>query len=479
MQSTQETSLIQRSLDTLYKNYPLIMPIVQSIWDNGGNVLLVGGAVRDFLWGLPVSDIDFEVYGISLDKLQKILSDFGPVSMVGSSFGVLKLHGLDVDWTLPRSDSVGRKPLVTVDPHMSYADAFVRRDLTINAMGFDLKTGELIDPYGGYADLQNKILRAPDLKKFVEDPLRLYRVMQFVGRFDATVDPALQAVCSTMNVATVSRERIEAEFEKLVLKSVGPSRGIRWLREIDILQKILPDLYSTIGVLQRPDFHPEGDVFEHLMQSLDAAAVIVRAYETPYKKLLLLYAAVCHDLGKQDVTVWKDNRWRSTGHALAGVPRTKTMLARITMKKKLVAAVCVLVEHHMAPGVYGKDHAKPASYKKLAHELSPLANCALLADLAMADRRGRNDKSQIPLSESDEHVLAFIAVSKKLGVFEAPERPLLQGRDFVGMDIHGAHLGKLLAYAYDFQLRHTISSKEELKNKVLQTWSPQSSDEKK
>ena len=124
-----------------------------------------------------------------------------------------------------------------IDPHMNFADAFKRRDLTINAMGIDLKTFELIDPWHGLEDLKKGILRAPDAKLFIEDPLRLFRVMQFIGRFQMNPDKQLNEICAKMSLAGISTERIEAEFDKLFLKSKRPSLGIRWLQEIGRLQR--------------------------------------------------------------------------------------------------------------------------------------------------------------------------------------------------------------------------------------------------
>jgi tRNA nucleotidyltransferase (CCA-adding enzyme) len=436
--------------------------------EHGGTVLLVGGAVRDLLLHASIHDLDCEVYGIKPEMVQHILSQCGNVRLVGSSFGVYKIDRLAIDWSLPRSDSAGRKPTVHIDPYMSYKDAFARRDLTINAMGIDLHSKKLIDPYNGYSDLQNKILRAPDLHKFVEDPLRLYRVMQFIGRFEDTVDPALHNVCKTMDISHVSRERIEQEFEKLLLKSRRPSLGIRWLAKLGRLQEILPDLYGTIGIPQRPDFHPEGDVFEHTMQALDAAAYIAQSYENQKKKLILLYAALCHDLGKQDVTVWKDDRWRSTGHAQAGIARTKSLLKCITNKKSIIDTAALLVEYHMEPGIYAKENAGIAAYKKLAYKLSPKANSRFLADLASADRRGRNAESHEPLTIDDEHVLQFIQKAKEVGVLYEPEPPLLSAQDFIDLGMQpGPHIGKLLDRAYELQLRHSIQDKEVLKEWML------------
>src|SRR5690349_12276517 len=107
---------IQKTLQESLDRYPLVSVIVADIAEHGGSALLVGGAVRDLLLVQPVKDLDIEVHGIPLSRLQEVMQKRGAVSLVGKSFGVLRLHGLDVDWSLPRVDTAGRKPGVVIDP---------------------------------------------------------------------------------------------------------------------------------------------------------------------------------------------------------------------------------------------------------------------------------------------------------------------------------------------------------------------------
>ena len=218
MQSTRNVTKLKQTIEQLIAQHSLIGPIRDKILEMGACAYLVGGAVRDSILGLPVKDIDIEVHGLSLEKLGELLGAFGPVSYVGKSFGVLKLHGTDMDWSLPRTDTSGRKPVVHIDPSMDINEALRRRDLTMNAMAIDLATGELIDPFHGLADMEQRTLRSPDVSFFQDDPLRFYRVMQFIGRFEMYPDDALEALCKNMDISTVSTERIEDEFEKLLLK---------------------------------------------------------------------------------------------------------------------------------------------------------------------------------------------------------------------------------------------------------------------
>ncbi len=459
---TKNLASVQRSLSQMFDAVPLISAIVQQISNHAGRVLLVGGAVRDLLLGDSIKDLDFEVYHLSLDDLEKLLASFGPVSLVGKSFGVLRLHGLDADWSVPRTDSAGRKPQVTINANMSMHDAFSRRDLTMNAMGIDLVTGELIDPFNGLHDLENGVLRAPSLELFGEDPLRFYRVMQFIGRFDAYPDDQLNALCKNMDVSQVSIERVDAEFEKLLLRSKRPSLGIRWLAQIGRITDILPELAATIGVAQEPSWHPEGDVFEHSMQSLDAAAVL--SYKDEQEKLIILYAALCHDLGKVTTSKIIDGKIHSYGHEIAGIEPTKRLLKRITTKKIIIDTVPVLVRYHMQPFLFEK--AGNAAYKRLALKLAPRANVQMLCQLALADKRGRG-LQHTPLQIDFPALRDFLHKAEQLQILYKPEEPLLQGKDIIDAVAPGPKMGVLLQEAYKIQIAENIRDKEQLKKRVL------------
>ncbi len=459
-----ETKL-QKKLQKLLTQYDQAQSIVQDIARNGGRVLLVGGAVRDLLLGLEIKDLDIEVHGLSLEELENILKKYGPVSLVGKAFGVLRLHSLDIDWSLPRTDAAGRKPQVIIDPNMTLEQAFARRDLTINAMGIDLITFELIDPFQGCYDLQNKVLRATDPDFFIEDPLRFFRVMQFVGRFEMKPDKKLNQICKKMDVSAVSRERIEKEFEKLFLKSKRPSLGIRWIYELSRLKELFPEIAALIGIPQDPQWHPEGDVFEHAMQALDAAALY--NYDSDKIKLIILWAALCHDLGKIDTTKLIDGRWKSYEHDQEGEIVAKQLLQRITNNQDLIAAVSKLVKYHMMPGQFVRGGASPAAYKRLAKKLAPEVTLQMLADLALADRRGRNPKKNIPLHIAVPEIETFLHNAEQLQVRVQIEEPILHGRDVMDIVPPGPKMGELLKQAYEIQIEQGIKDKEELKQRVL------------
>ena len=386
--------------------------------------------------------------------------------MVGKSFGVLRVHPLDIDWSLPRIDSVGRKPEVSIDPFMDIVAALKRRDLTMNAMAINMVSLEFIDPFGGLGDMQTKVLRAVDTQFFIEDPLRFYRVMQFVGRFEMEPAAELNELCVNMNLHGVSKERISDEFEKLFLKSVRPSLGLRWIASIGRLHELLPELGALIGVPQDPAWHPEGDAFEHTMQAIDAAARL--EYKDAREKLIIILSALCHDLGKATTTEFVDERWRSAGHAQISAELAKKLLPRITIKKELISIIVTLVEYHMHVLFFITDNAGPAAYKRLAKKIAPDVTLEMLMKLARADRRARNPQKGFPLAADDEKdINLFVERAHHALVLQQAEPPIMHGRDFLDVVSPGPLLGKLVDRAYEFQIEQGIADKDSLKKMVL------------
>ncbi len=457
MHSTRKEVNIQAVRMSLSTLCPGLFAIVETFLDAGAIPYLVGGAVRDLMFGLPIHDIDIEIHGITAELMETILRRFGHVDYVGVSFGVWRVHGLPVDWSLPRIDSSGRHPSVTVDPYMGITNALRRRDLTINAMAINLHDCTLVDPFGGTGDYERGLLRATDPTFFVEDPLRLYRVMQAIGRFSLYPDKNLNDMCRSMNLRAVSNERISDEFEKLLLKSREPSRGFRWLRDIGRLHELLPELAATIGVEQDPVWHPEGDVFDHTMIALDYAAGAV--YEDAHEKLVICLAVLCHDLGKVATTSCKSGRWRSYGHDEAGVAPARALLRRITIKRYLDPVVCMLVRHHMAVFDFSRSSASLAAYKRLARAMAPYATIAMLVAVARADSHGKWLTSE-----------AFLARALEATVAHGAEEPILKGRDLIDVIAPGPLLGEYLKRAYDLQIDGHIHDRDKLRELVLEEY---------
>ncbi|MGA9531049.1 MAG: hypothetical protein WBQ73_04145 [Candidatus Babeliales bacterium] len=443
-----------------------VLCIIQAIGIAGGSPYLVGGAVRDLMLNVPIHDIDIEVYGLTYDALELLLGTFGTVHLQGKAYGVLRVENIAIDWSIPRQDQEGRKPYVTLNSSLTIHEACMRRDLTMNAMGINLLTDEFVDPLCGMQDIRLGILRTPQSTFFVQDPLRFYRVMQFIGRFEMYPDQALQNVCAAMDVSQVSRERSEQEYKKLMLYSRAPSRGLRWLHTLGRLRELLPELGDTVGIIQPVQWHPEGDVFEHTMQALDASASLI--YQNQEEKLIIMYAVLCHDLGKVETTRIIEGRIRSIRHEKKGVAPTRALLRRMVCSKRIIRVVEVLVRYHMEPGYYVTSPASDGAYKLLAYKLAPHATLAMLALVARADRCGRNADDQTPLPLFHAKAIdAFIDRARALGVLYKHEAPVLKGGDLLDSIEPGPMMKDRLDKAYRIQVQEGIRDKMMLKRRVV------------
>lgn len=370
--------------------------IATAVHEAGGRALLVGGYVRDVLLSIPGKDIDIEVFGLTLETLEEILGNFGNILHAGRAFGVLRIRGLDADFSLPRSDSkVGAGHTgfdVAYDPDMTFEDAARRRDVTINSIGYDILTAELLDPFGGQKDLAAGVLRATDPAHFSEDPLRGLRVAQFAARFEMTPNDELKQLCAELDFSELSVERILAELDKLLLRSERPSIGFEFLRETNLL-RFFPEIAAMIDVQQEPEWHPEGDVFVHTMMVIDQAAALRRGDEDDRA---LMYAALCHDIGKPATTERFNGRIRSHKHDTEGVAISERFLGRLKAPTYLIRRVGALVRHHLAPGLYHRGGAKPKAYRRLARELEAAGtNMELLLRVATADHLGRTTEDAL------------------------------------------------------------------------------------
>lgn len=214
--------------------------------------LIVGGFVRDALLGLHPKDADVEVFGVAPERLVELLEQmFGKPKEAGKAFGVMKVQigdGLELDVSIPRRESKAGKGhtgfLVDSDPSLTIRDAARRRDFTVNALSMDPITGVIYDPFGGEEDLRAKTLRVTDPAKFVEDPLRVLRAVQFVARLGFTVDPESTRLMREMvargELSELPRERIAGELEKLLFKGERPSEGLRFARDVGALEVLFP-----------------------------------------------------------------------------------------------------------------------------------------------------------------------------------------------------------------------------------------------
>lgn len=427
---TQIQERINICIAKIIQQSPQVKNIFDEIYQQGGRVLLVGGTVRDCLLGCLSSDLDFEVYHLSFDHLQNILEKFGKVSFVGKSFGVLRLHGFDADWSIPRTDSYGRKPTVELDPDMSFEKAFRRRDVTVNSMGIDVASLELVDPYDGMVDLEKKILRATDVTFFVQDPLRLFRVMQLAARFDMKVDETLSQVCKTMDISDISVERIEQEFFKLFTKSQHPSKGLAWLVYIDRFQDVFPKISFNKNFYEKLDAIPEHHKFTVEQKNMASFALLAQNVPDDALKNLNIDQKINHDQ----------------------VIALSSFLKKYVGSVDLVEKITRLSWYVQYVPLMAKIE-NPVAYKWLAFWTEPYFNLQFLSEVASC-------------WYSQELVEKFVIAAKNAKVLHHAEEPLLKGADLLDQ-AQGKELGELLKKAYELQLQDSIYDKSKLLKKVL------------
>jgi tRNA nucleotidyltransferase (CCA-adding enzyme) len=260
----------------------------------GLETYLVGGAVRDRLLGRPVRERDYVVVGASVDEM--LVRGFKPV---GKDFPVFLHPETHDEYALARTE---RKTapgyhgfLVHADPGVTLEQDLLRRDLTINALAEDGQ-GRLIDPHGGLADLEARLLRHVS-PAFGEDPVRILRLARFAARFadlgfrvaDETLELA-RAMVEAGEVDALVPERVWQEMER-ALGEERPSRFFEVLRDCGALARLLPEIDRLWGIPQPEQWHPEIDTGVHVMLVLDMAARLSSELE-------VRFAALCHDLGK-------------------------------------------------------------------------------------------------------------------------------------------------------------------------------------
>ena len=432
----------------------VVIDVARRVKSAGGRALLVGGCVRDSLLRRTPKDFDIEVYGLAPDRLKSILSEGYTLDLVGASFGVLKLHGHDVDVAIPRRETklgLGHKAFeMEYDPSLSVPEAAARRDFTINAIYRDPLTEELIDPYNGCVDLERRLLRHVS-EHFTEDPLRVLRGMQFVARFGLRAWSGTVGLCRRMTPEGLPRERQFEEWSKLITQGVSISAGLNFLKRVEWV-KYYPELAALINCRQDPEWHPEGDVWKHTCYCLDAFA----EERTGKDDLIVGLAVLCHDFGKPLTTFFDKTRrrFRSLGHDEKGVEPTLTFLRRLTNDERILREVPSLVQCHMRPFAMWKSHAGETAVRRLAAQVGGVEK---IIRVAAADDAGRP-----PFPRTPEALEWLAAEAERLKVKDAAPKPLIQGRHLIALGMEpGVSFGRVLKVCYEAQLDGKITSLEQ------------------
>ena len=319
---------------TQNKNFKLFKIISKVAQENNQTVYIVGGYVRDLLMQRKApTDIDFvtEQSGIELAKaVGKELGDLKVSVFKTYGTAMIKYKDLDLEFVGARKESYSedsRKPAVETG---TLEDDQKRRDFTVNALAISLNAenfGELIDPFNGREDMQNKILRTPlePAQTYSDDPLRMMRAIRFASVLHFNIEEnSLEAIKQEAErIKIVSMERIMVEFNKIML-SEKPSVGLKLMEETTLLEKIIPELTALKGI-EEVEGQTHKDNFWHTLEVVDNISKNT-------DNLWLRWAALLHDIGKAPTKKFVEKiGWTFHGHEFLGSKMVKNLFTRLKL----------------------------------------------------------------------------------------------------------------------------------------------------
>lgn len=429
--------------------------VCEALLDAGFEALFVGGAVRDMLMSTLPSDIDIAT-SATPEQMGRV---FPAIDNASAAFGSVRVrlrhHTFDV--TTFRSDdsaSDGRHPeSVTFG---TLEDDAKRRDFTVNALYFNPVSRTLHDPFGGVADLREKLVRfiGDPSVRIAHDALRILRAVRLRALLGGQYHPATYAALKKGAdlVKVLSGERLRLELEK-ILCGRNAASALEDLWELDILERIAPELNVCKGIPQPADYHHEGDVWEHLLSCVRA----FRESDSPD----IRWAALLHDIGKAE-TFSLQERIRFDHHATVSAHNAETLLQRFQMPSARIRKISWLIAHHMMMGSFSvmPEERKGHWYY---HPWFPDLLRVMELDIAGTE-------------PSDDTLLA--AIVKDMNAFldrhPRPQKPLLDGNDV--MEIlslqPGAEVGRMLQLVDAAQQRGEITTTAEAKDFLLRGQAP-------
>lgn len=346
-------------IKTLAMADPAVWRSYKALKEAGGEVYVVGGAVRDALLNREPKDIDLLVRGVDAETVNHVLNKLpGRVDLTGKDFGVYRYRtkGHEVEIALPRTErSTGDRRVdfdVSVDHTMPVEDDLLRRDFTVNAMAVSLDNGRLVDPYGGAQDIESRTLRTVHPSSFVEDPTRLVRALVATSKHGIMPDERTrkEMVESADRLDLESKDRLYAELDKL-FGSKNPARALRLAQDTGILAHLFPEIAEHWDFNQRNPHHTHS-LGEHLLSVLEG---VQEKTDDPDLRM----AAFLHDIGKPD-SQWIDDdgvghyyKHPDTGegqdHETVGARMAGERLKTLRWPKARIQRITDLIQHHMFP----------------------------------------------------------------------------------------------------------------------------------
>src|SRR6266581_1281504 len=342
---------------------------------HGHELALVGGPVRDVLLGQRPGDLDLTTDATPDQVLTMARGWADRTWEVGIAFGTVGLRkGSSLfEITTYRSEQYGRasrKPDVRYG--RSLEEDLGRRDFTVNAMAARLPGYELVDPFGGFDALRDKVLRTPGRpeQSFTDDPLRILRAARFAAKLGFTVAPEVRAAMTEQadRLEIVSAERITSELTKLML-TPDPALGVDVLVQTEVAAQVLPEVSSLR--MEADEHHRHRDVYQHSLTVLRQAVELEPRYGLE-GDLIVRLAALLHDIGKPKTrSLLPDGRVAFHHHEMEGAKMTKRRLTALRFPNDVIRDVSRLVELHLRFHGYGEGEWTDSAVRRYVRDAGP------------------------------------------------------------------------------------------------------------
>ncbi len=414
--------------------------IVRQLKKAGHIAYFAGGCVRDMVRGVEPHDFDIATSATP----EQIRNIFPRTVPVGAAFGVVLVLEGDHQFEVAtfRCDEAyldGRRPSGV--RFGTPEDDAQRRDFTVNGMFFDPLADTVIDFVGGKADIEKRLVCCigEPRDRFGEDKLRLLRCVRFATTLGYEIESATFAAVREMapQISVVSAERIRDELTKIFTRA-NPGRGLVLLDESGLLRAVLPEVATMKGVEQPPEFHPEGDVFEHTKLMLDAMPM--------EPSLTLAWAVLLHDVGKPP-TFSVSDRIRFNEHDTVGAKMTEAILRRLRFSNEEIERIVLCVAEHMR--------------FRHVQEMRPSKLKRILARPTFADELELHRLDCIASHGSVGNVEFLLKKAKEMPPEIVKPKPLVNGNDLLEIGFTpGKLVGAVLRDIEELQLEERLESRE-------------------